>query len=181
MNNLPVRRAAVLLAAAALAFTAQPALAAFGEASAQVWVARSQKIAEAVGRPVTMTGDMAENERVGKAYFDEVKAACSGITGEHIRYGGKNMPVWAQTAQQKFCVGADQMAAAYKNAEKDKGYCRDLKAVAGYASKAKRGEDPDAVVDAAKTLTDAAQKLMDSKIVLERWSVLGTRQIIFSC
>jgi hypothetical protein len=171
----------VLAAVAVVALTPQSAAAAFGAESAEIWSARSQRIAEAVGQTVATSDDIKESEAIGNRYFSTVKQACTGITGEHIRYGGKNMPVWAQTAQQHFCLGADNLFRAYSSGKKDKGYCRDLKSSIGYARKAKAGEDPESVVQAAQALIGAAEALINTKITLQKWSVLGTSNLSFAC
>ena len=173
--------ASVLLTATFLVLSTQPASAAFGEASADVWSQRSQRIAAAVAQPVAQGANLDESEAIGNAYFSGIKQACTGITGELIKYGGKNMPVWAQTAQQSICLGADNLARAYRAGKKDKDYCGDLKTAVSNARKARRGVDPDMVVDAAQALIGAAEKLMDSKITLERKSILGSSFISFEC
>lgn len=170
-----------LFATAVMALAPQPAQAAFGAESAEIWSARSLRIAEAVGKPVATSTDVKESEAIGNSYFSGVKQACTGITGEHIRYGGKNMPVWAQTAQQHFCLGAGNLFRAYSSGKKDKGYCRDLKSAIGYARKAKPGEDPENVVAAAQALIGATEALINTKVTLQKWSVLGTSSLSFSC
>lgn len=173
--------ATVALAATFLVLSTQPASAAFGQASAEVWSQRSQRIAAAVAQPVAQGANLDESEAIGNAYFSGIKQSCTGITGELIKYGGKNMPVWAQTAQQSFCLGADNLARAYRAGKKDKDYCGNLRTAVGNARKAKRGEDPDVVVDAAQALIGASEELMNSKITFEKKSLLGSSFISFKC
>jgi len=183
MPSSSIRRAAsvALCAVSAAALIATPAAAAFGEASAQVWAERSQRIAAAVAKPVATSADLDESEQIAFAYFSGVKDACTGITGEHIRYGGKNMPVWAQTAQGSFCLGADNLVRAYRSGEKNKKYCGDFRTSVGAARKAKRGVDPDGVVDGAEALITAAETLMATKVTFEKKSILGNSRISFAC
>lgn len=181
MSSMSRRGAPAVVAAILFALSAQPAAAGFGEASADVWSQRSLAIAAAVDRPVETSTDLQKSEAIGYAYFSGVKEACTGITGEHIRYGGKNMPVWAQTAQQSFCLGADNLSRAYRVGKKDKDYCGNLRTSVSNARKAKPGEDPERVVQAAAALVGAAEKLMDTRITLQRQSFLGNSSLSFNC
>ena len=115
------------------------------------------------------------------AYLDNIHKACSGLTGELIKNGGKNMPVWAQTAQQKFCYGVDAFKTALTDNAADKTRCRELESAVSYAQKAKAGEDPESIVQSAATLAAAAEKLRALPIVMTRKGKLlgdGTRTFV---
>ena len=114
-------------------------------------------------------------------YINRIKAACDGLTGELIKNGGKNMPVWAQTAQQHFCAGVTATNAALEDpANKDR--CRDFASAIKNAGKAKAGEDPQAIVDSAASLAAAAEKLRGLTIYKTRkGKVLGDGGRAFTC
>ncbi len=157
------------------------ALAAFGETAAQVWAARSNAIAAAVNKPILPGESQSATEDNALDYIAGIKDSCSGLTGEIIKNGGKNTPVWAQTAQQKFCLGASNLMRAYKDGHGNKDYCKDLRSAIGYATKAKRGEDPDIVVDASEALVAAGNRLLSIPIKVTKKSFLGDSQRSFSC
>lgn len=116
------------------------------------------------------------------AYVANIKAQCSGLTGELIKNGGRNMPVWAQTAQQKFCAGVTALNTALMEKASDNSRCKDLAAAISYAQKAKPGDDPEAIVASAATLVAAAEKLRSTPIVLtQKGKVLGDGSRTFTC
>ena len=116
------------------------------------------------------------------AYIDHIHEACSGLTGELIKNGGRNMPVWAQTAQQKFCSGLDAFKTALTDDAADKGRCKDLESAISYAQKAKAGEDPEAILQSAATLIAAAEKLRALPIVMtQKGKLLGDGTRTFVC
>jgi hypothetical protein len=165
----------------ALALFAGQSVAAFGEVAAQVWVERTQRITAAIDQPIAAGADLDESATNAGRYLNGIQEACSGLNGELIKNGGKNMPVWAQTAQQHLCLGSKQLWQAFDSGKKDKGYCRQLDSAAGYARKAKRGEDPDSVVVAAEQLAVAAEKLAATRITLVKKSIIGDSEITFQC
>jgi len=154
---------------------------AWGDTAAQVWAARSNAIASAVQQPLADGGNSDDNSENVTAYLKNIDGACSGLTGEHIKNGGRNMPVWGQTAQQRFCLGIDNLQHAYKRDNADKSHCKDFRSAIGYAGKAKRGDDPDIVVDGAAALLAPAEKLLDTPIVLTKTGFLGNSTRTFSC
>ncbi|MDC7682087.1 hypothetical protein PQU92_02300 [Asticcacaulis sp. BYS171W] len=153
----------------------------FGDESARVWTERNLSLFNAATQNVPTSDDLDASEAAGNAYFGALKTACSGISGEHIRYGGKNMPVWAQTAQQRFCLGADNLRRAYSSGKKDKKYCGDLKSAISYAQKADAAKNPPAIMASSQKLIEASEALMNSRITLVKKSILGDSKIVFSC
>jgi hypothetical protein len=165
----------------ACALFAGRGLAAFGEVAAQVWVERTQRIVTAIEQPIAAGADLAESSLNAGRYLKGIDDACAGLTGELIKNGGKNMPVWAQTAQQDLCLGTKQLWRAFDAGKKDKEYCRQLRGAANYAGKAKAGDDPDSVVAAAAQLAKAADKLASTKITLVKKSIIGDSELTFQC
>jgi hypothetical protein len=193
------------LLALALGTLAAGSAYAWGDAAIAAWTARNAALVAAVNQPIEAG---APADAAGKAmlysldsggfmykptaeetaamnasggYVNRIKAACDGLTGELIKNGGKNMPVWAQTAQQQFCVGVTATNAALDDpASKDR--CKALASAISNASKAKPGEDPPAVVDSAASLVAAATKLRDLTIYKTRkGKVLGDGGRAFTC
>jgi hypothetical protein len=156
-------------------------MAAFGEVAAQVWVERTQRIVAAIEQPVAAGADLDESSMNAGRYLKGIHDACEGLTGELIKNGGKNMPVWAQTAQQDLCLGSKQLWNAFDSGKKDKEYCRQLRGAANYARKAKAGDDPESVVAAAGQLAAAAEKLAATKITLVKKGFIGDSQLTFQC
>lgn len=168
---LKKRTFGLIIGLVTMGLSAGSAFAKFGEESARVWSQRSLRLYEAAYIQVEKPTDISKMDGISKAYFDKIQEACSGITGEHIQYGGANMPVWAQTAQGSFCGGARQMWGTLKAAKgKDKKYCTNLKAALSNAKKAKRGVDPDIVVDAAEKLILATESLLKAELDIVRTS-----------
>lgn len=175
------KRVVVFVAGLACVVLAMPVMAAFGEVAAQVWVERTQRIVGAIDQPIAAGADLDESSLNAGRYLKNVQDACAGLTGELIKNGGKNTPVWAQTAQQHLCLGSKQLWTAFDAGKKDKEYCRQLSSAAGNARKAKAGDDPDAVVAAAAQLAAAAEKLAATKITLVKKSIIGASEITFQC
>jgi hypothetical protein len=165
----------------ALALVAGQASGAFGDVAAQVWVERTQRIVAAIDQPIVAGADLSESATNAGRYLSAIQDACAGLQGELIKNGGKNMPVWAQTAQQHLCLGAKQLYSAFDAGKKDKNYCRQLDSAADYARKAKPGDDPDSVVAAAGQLAAAAEKLASTRITLVKKSILGDSELSFQC
>jgi hypothetical protein len=165
---------------AGLALVAGQALG-WGDVATQVWVERSQRIATAVDQSIQPGADLDESSMNARKYLAGIVEACAGLTGEIIKNGGKNTPVWAQTAQQHMCLGTKNLSRAFEAGKKDKGYCRDLDSAADYARKARPGEDPDSIVEAAARLAAAAEKLGGTPIELVKKSLLGDSSITFKC
>lgn len=163
------------------ALSAGPSLAAFGEVAAQVWVERTQRIVAAIDQPIAAGADLDESALNAGRYLSSIQDACAGLNGELIKNGGKNMPVWAQTAQQNLCLGSKQLWSAFDAGKKNKEYCRQLSGAASYARKAKAGDDPDSVVAAAAQLAAAAEKLAATKITLVKKSIIGDSELSFQC
>jgi hypothetical protein len=116
------------------------------------------------------------------AYVTNIEDQCSGLTGELIKNGGRNMPVWAQTAQQKFCAGVKGLGTALVEKASDKTRCKELASAISYAQKAKPGDDPQVIVDSAAALMAAAEKLRSIPIVLtQKGRVLGDGSRTFAC
>jgi len=161
-------------------FAAQ-GLAAFGDVAAQVWVERTQRIVTAIEQPIAAGADLDESSLNAGRYLKGIQDACAGLTGELIKNGGKNTPVWAQTAQQDLCLGSKQLWSAFDAGKKDKEYCRQLRGAANYARKAKAGDDPESVVTAAGQLAAAAEKLAGTKITLVKKSIIGDSELTFQC
>lgn len=190
----------------ALGTAASGAALAWGDAAIAAWTARNSALIAAVDQPI---GAGAPTDPAGKpmlysldsggfmykptaeekaaldasgSYVGAIKDACDGLTGELIKNGGKNMPVWAQTAQQKFCSGASATMTAIAEDPANKDRCKDLASAISYAGKAKAGEDPPAVVESATALAAAAQKLRDLPIYKTRkGKVLGDGGRVFTC
>jgi hypothetical protein len=156
-------------------------LAAFGDVAAQVWVERTQRIVAAIDQPIVAGADLSESATNAGRYLSAIQDACGGLTAELIKNGGKNTPVWAQTAQQHLCLGSKQLWNAFDAGKKDKEYCRQLESAARYAGKAKAGEDPESVVAAAAQLAAAANKLASTEIKLVKKSLLGDSELTFKC
>jgi hypothetical protein len=165
----------------ALVLGASQAIAAFGDVAAQVWVERTQRIVAAIDQPIVAGANLDESSLNAGRYLSAIQDACAGLNGELIKNGGKNMPVWAQTAQQHLCLGSKQLWTAFDAGKKDKGYCRQLDSAASYARKVKQGEDPESVVTAAGQLAAAAEKLASTRITLVKKSLLGDSEINFQC
>src|SRR5574343_2053069 len=87
---------------------------AWGDTAAQAWAARSNAIASAVQQPLGSGDNPDDNSENVLAYLKNIDNACSGLTGEHIKNGGRNMPVCGQTAQERLCRGIDNLQHAYK-------------------------------------------------------------------
>lgn len=178
---------------------------AWGDAAAAAWTARNAKLVEAVNTPIdpAAPADAAGNPMLysldaggflykptaeetaalnaSGAYVNRLKDACSGLTGELIKNGGKNMPLWAQTAQQKFCSGVTATNAALDDPA-DKGRCGELASAVSNAKKAKAGEDPQEIVDSAAALAAAAEKLRGMTVYKQSKSkVLGDGGRAFNC
>lgn len=182
----------------------------WGDTAAQVWVARSEALVAAASQPIYAAGSPDAGQQViyvypqsklailgrgeqpaeykGRTeaagqYVENLKKACSGLTGEHIKNGGRNMPTWAQTAQQRFCLSIDDLKHASFDEPSDKDRCKSTKSAAEYAAKAKRGEDPDAVVEAATRLAAAAEALNALPLVMVKRSLGGAAESsrTFSC
>jgi hypothetical protein len=164
-----------------IALFAGQASGAFGDVAAQVWVDRTQRIVAAIDQPIAAGADLGESATNAGRYLSAIQDACSGLQGELIKNGGKNMPVWAQTAQQHLCLGAKQLYRAFDSGKKDKEYCRQLDSAASYARKAKPGDDPDSVVTAAGQLAAAAEKLASTRITLVKKSIIGDSELSFQC
>lgn len=179
---------------------------AWGDAAITAWTARNAAMVAAVNQPIgagappTADGQPALHAVNSRGFFykpnAEEKAAldasgtwithieeqCEGLMGEHIKNGGRNMPVWAQTAQQRFCGGAKATASAIMDKSHDKARCKNLASAIDYASKAKAGEDPEAIVQSAAELIAAAEKLRAIPIVMTQKSkLMGDSQRTFSC
>lgn len=178
---------------------------AWGDAAIAAWTARNAALVEAVNSPIDAgapadasgkpmlysldsggfmykpTAEETAALNASGAYINRIKAACDGLTGELIKNGGKNMPVWAQTAQQKFCSGVTATNAALDDpANKDR--CKDLASAISYAGKAKAGEDPQAIIDSAVALSAAAGKLRSTTIYkTKKGKVLGDGGRAFTC
>lgn len=184
---------------------AMPAFA-WEESAVADWTARNVAIAAAVNQPIPASivlPDSAEralyatqhrgfsfgrseaenaDEAAAANYINGLAQACDGLTGELIKNGGRNMPVWAQTAQQKFCVSVSDLKQAYKNKPHDRDRCKSLDSAMSYAKKAEAGEDPEAVIASAATLVAAAESLRNLPIVLiQKSKILGDGQRTFTC
>ena len=182
-----------------------PALA-WGDKAVSVWVARNDAIAAAVKQEIpvsaalssgteralyvtqhrgfafTIKKEESADEAAAMNYINGLAAACDGLTGEHIKNGGRNMPTWAQTAQQKFCVSVTDLKQAYKDKPEDKDRCKSLDSVINYAKKAEAGDDPEAVLSSAATLIAAAESLRSLPIVLiQNSKVLDDGKRTFTC
>ena len=182
-----------------------PALA-WGDAAVAAWTARNQAFADAVARPMdpaappTASGQRAfyvvdsrgfmykpnaEERAAGDAsgaYLVAIRETCSGLTGEHIKNGGRNMPTWAQTAQGRFCGGVKALEGALVDKPSDKSRCKELKSAIAYAGKARPGEDPEAVVASAAMLAAAAKTLLEMPVVMtQKGRILGDGVRTFSC
>jgi hypothetical protein len=179
--SMNTRSALVAATGLALSIFAGQASAAFGDVAAQVWVERTQRIVAAIDQPIAAGADLSESATNAGRYLSAIQDACAGLQGELIKNGGKNMPVWAQTAQQNLCLGAKQLYSAFDAGKKDKNYCRQLDGAASYARKVKPGEDPEAVVAAAAQLAAAAEKLASTRITLVKKSIIGDSEISFPC
>jgi hypothetical protein len=179
---------------------------AWGDAAIAAWTARNAALvaavelpigagapADAAGKPMLYSLDSggfmykptAEEKAAldaSSSYVAAIKNACDGLTGELIKNGGKNMPVWAQTAQQKFCSGASATMTAIAEDPASKDRCKDLASAISYAGKARAGEDPPAVIESAAALAAAATKLRDVAILKTRkGKVLGDGGRVFAC
>jgi hypothetical protein len=199
-------RATWQFSAFALGIFASASAFAWGDAAITAWTARNAALVAAVNQPieagappdaagqpvlynVDSRGFMYKPNADEKAamsasgkYSEAIEQACSGLTGELIKNGGKNTPVWAQTAQQKFCAGAAALGKAVAEDPADKARCKELSSAISYAQKAKPGEDPQAVIDSAATLVAAAEKLRGTPIVMtQKGKVLGDGSRTFTC
>lgn len=189
--------AAALFSSASASAWGDKAVAAWTERNAAIVGAVSQTVTtqDADGKPALIKTDVhkgwikissgekdAAEEAVADAYLKGLDDACDGLTGEHIKNGGRNMPTWAQTAQQKFCLGVSDTKSAYNKDQASKDRCKSLESAIKYAKKAERGDDPDAVVDSAATLIAAAEQLRSLPIVLiQKGKVLGDGSRTFLC
>ena len=190
----------------ALGTLANSAAFAWGDAAVTAWTARNAALVAAVNQPIGAgappTGDgqpalhavkysgfsykpNAEEKAALDAsgsWITHSDAQCEGLWGEHIKNGGQNMPVWAQTAQQRFCEGAKATGNAIMEKSHDKARCKALASAIDYANKAEAGEDPEAIVQSAAELVAAAEKLRAIPIVMTQKSkLLGDSQRTFSC
>jgi len=179
---------------------------AWGDAASAAWTARNASLVAAVNQPIDAgappdaTGKPVlyfvdsrglfykpnDQEKASTAasgtYATNISTKCKGLTGELIKNGGRNMPVWAQTAQQKFCSGADATGQALVEKPGDKSRCKDLASAIKYAREATPGKDPEAVVQSAAELVAAAEKLRAISIVMtQKGKLLGDGTRTFSC
>jgi hypothetical protein len=175
---------------------------AWGDKAAQVWVERNNAIIAAASQPIDgvappearvlhsthrsgfssgYTAEETAQERIASDFYNGLAAACDGLTMEHIKNGGRNMPVWAQTAQQRVCLSAEDLKHAYKDKAHDKSRCKSLESAIKYAKKAEKGDDPDAVVESAAALIAAAESLRAVKIELIQKGVFGDGKRMFDC
>ena len=202
----PAQLAAARLAALALGALATTTAFAWGDEAIAAWTARNAAFVAAVdaaidagappdasGKPILYMVDSrklfykpnAEEEAASAAsgaYVSNITAQCKGLTGEHIKNGGRNMPVWAQTAQGRFCGGAKAFESALTEKPGDKSRCKELASAIKYASEAKAGEDPEAIVQSAAALSAAAAKLRAIPILMtQKGKVLGDGQRTFAC
>ena len=178
---------------------------AWGDAAIAAWTARNAALVEAANQPIA---DGAPKDAAGRpmllsldaggfmykptaeekaaldaagSYINGLKAACDGLMGEQIKNGGKNTPLWAHSAQQKFCSGVTATNAALEDPA-NKGRCKDLASAISYAGKAKAGEDPQSVVDSAAALSAAAATLRGLTVhKLKKSRVLGDGTRDFTC
>lgn len=194
------------IAALVLGTLATSSAFAWGDAAISAWTARNAALAAAVdqsidsaappngtGQPMLYTVDSrgmfykpnADEKAASDAsgtYVVNIVAQCKGLTGELIKNGGRNMPTWAQTAQQRFCSGAEALENSLVDKPADKKRCKDLASAAKYAGEAKAGEDPEAVVQSAALLAAAAEKLRSTPIVMtQKGKVLGDGERVFRC
>jgi hypothetical protein len=163
----------------------------FGEKAATVWVARNSKLISETDKVIAYNEQKQKGNADLGSYLPNVRAACSGLTGELIANGGRNMPVWAQTAQQKFCLGSGRLENSIVDAgasalmtnrgTANKDYCGDLKAAVNYARKAKQSEETPELYNSAMALADAAERLMATDFVVTKWSILGTSNLHLKC
>lgn len=102
---------------------------AWGDKAVEAWTARNAAIAAAVQQPISTqdtdgkpaliaTGAQrgwiklssgekeAAEEAVADAYLKGLDDACDGLTGEHIKNGGRNMPTWAQPSSASASTSA---------------------------------------------------------------------------
>lgn len=190
----------------ALGTLASSAAFAWGDAAVAAWTARNAALVAAVNQPIgagappTADGKPAlyvvdsrgffykpnaeEDAATGAsgAWVTNIEEQCKGLTGEHIKNGGRNMPTWAQTAQGRFCGGAKATGNALVEKSHDKQRCKDLASAIDYLQKAKAGEDPEPVVQSAAELIAAAEKLRAMPIVMtQKGKVLGDGQRTFTC
>ncbi len=208
MYRMPRAVAGLCLAAGAFAFSS--AAFAWGDTAAQVWIQRTDAMVAAATQPIypadspnagknviyvypqsglALLGKSQKpdgydaNEAAAAAYIEAMKKTCSGLTGEHIKNGGKNMPVWAQTAQGRFCGAIDALKGAAFDDPGNKDRCKNAESAINYAGKAKAGEDPEAVVEAAKRLIAAAESLKALDLVMVKRSAGGAAEATrtFSC
>ncbi len=190
----------------ALGTVASTAAFAWGDAAIAAWTARNAALAAAVNQPIgagappTAAGQPALYFVDSRGYFykpnAEEKASidasgtwvanieeqCKGLFGEHVKNGGANMPVWAQTAQQRFCGGVKATMHSLTDKPNDKARCKELAAAIKYAGKAEAGKDPEAIVQSAAEMIAAAGKLRAMPIVMtQKARILGDSQRTFSC
>ena len=179
---------------------------AWGDTAAKVWVERNNALIAAanhpIGTPAEGTTPPAErvlrttqrsgfnsgytaeenaDEKVASDFYNGLAEACDGLTMEHIKNGGRNMPTWAQSAQQRFCLSVADLKHAYKDKPHDTDRCKSLAASIKYAKKAEKGDDPDAVVESATTLVAAAESLRAVKIQMIKKGVFGDSYRTFAC
>lgn len=190
----------------ALGTLASTAAFAWGDAAITAWTARNTALVGAVNQPIgagappTADGQPALHAVNARGFFykpnaeeaaaldasgawiTHIEGQCEGLWGEHIKNGGQNMPVWAQTAQQRFCEGAKATGGAIMGESHDKTRCKALASAIDYAKKADAGKDPEAIVQSAAELIAAAGKLRAIPIVMTQKSrLMGDSQRTFSC
>lgn len=206
ISEIFTTRRILTIALASLASLANNAAFAWGDDAINAWTTRNAALVAAVNQsvdaaaPPDATGQTvlyvvdsrgffykqnAEEKAATDAsgnYVVQIGEHCDGLTGEHIKNGGRNMPVWAQTAQQRFCSGVKAMEHALVDKPSDKKRCKDLASAIDYASKASPGDDPEAIVQSAAALSAAAEKLRNIPIVMTQKSkLLGDSQRTFRC
>lgn len=197
VRSLPVLAFGLIVSNAAFAWS---------DGAVSAWTARNQSFVDAVAQPIAegapadaaghrtlymvdsrgfmykpTPAEKAAGDASG-AFVASIREKCSGLTGELIKNGGRNMPTWAQTAQQRFCSGAAALEKALVDKPSDKQRCKDLESAISYAGKAKPGDDPEAVVRSSAALAAAAKALLDMPIVMtQKGRLLGDGTRTFTC
>jgi hypothetical protein len=181
---------------------------AWGDAAVAAWTARNAALVAAVNQPIgagapagadgkpalyvvnsrgfvlgyKQTAEEEAATGASGAWVTNIEDQCKGLTGEHIKNGGSNMPTWAQTAQGRFCGGVKATGNALADKSHDKQRCKDLASAIDYLRKPKAGEDPETVVQSAAELIAAAEKLRAMPIVMmQKGKVLGDGHRSFTC